>query len=207
MPPKGWRKDAQGNYPTTSYIKEQESITIEDLLFPKSVIVNLAKEIQAEDSERKLMINKDAALALQRSATVFVNHLLLFARQHAKQQDKKSCNVDDILNALDHIGHPGLKNIVRSKMDDYTNAMEIEKREKQEKKAIAEENDVHNTDSYLAGATNNETRPTKVSKINDIINANDDNNKNFSKPVAQISPESDNIHEKNDTDMLREESP
>lgn len=88
MPPKGWRKDAQGNYPTTSYIKEQENITIQDLLFPKSTIVNLAREVP-QQSGKKLLINKDASLALQRGATVFVNHLLLFAREIAKSQDKK----------------------------------------------------------------------------------------------------------------------
>lgn len=115
MPPKGWRKDAQGNYPTTSYIKEQENITIQDLLFPRSAIVNLAREVP-QQSGKKLLINKDASLALQRGATVFVNHLLLFAREIAKSQDKKSCSVDDVMSALDHIGQSALKGAVRDKL-------------------------------------------------------------------------------------------
>ncbi|CCC68459.1 hypothetical protein NCAS_0B03750 [Naumovozyma castellii] len=129
MPPKGWRKDSQGNYPTTSYIKEQENITIEDLLFPRSTVVQLAKEIHQQNG-KKLVINKDAALALQRSATVFVNHLLLFAREYAKDQDRKSCNVDDVLNALDHIGHGGFKTIVRNKLEDYQYVMELKKQQR-----------------------------------------------------------------------------
>lgn len=129
MPPKGWRKDAQGNYPTTSYIKEQENITIQDLLFPRSVITNLAKEVNS-DNKKKLIINKDAGLALQRSATVFVNHLLVFAREIAKNQDRKSCNVNDIYDALDQIGLSGFKSIINSKMIEYQNATEVRKQQK-----------------------------------------------------------------------------
>ncbi|GCE97635.1 DNA polymerase epsilon noncatalytic subunit [Zygosaccharomyces mellis] len=125
MPPKGWRKDAQGNYPTTSYIKEQENITIQDLLFLKSVITNLAKDINHGD--KKLMINKDAILALQRSATVFVNHLLMFARENSKNQDRKSCNINDILDGLDQIGFGGFKTILSTKMVDYQRALELRK--------------------------------------------------------------------------------
>ncbi|CAI4058203.1 DNA polymerase epsilon noncatalytic subunit SKDI_04G3480 [Saccharomyces kudriavzevii IFO 1802] len=129
MPPKGWRKDAQGNYPTTSYIKEQENITIQDLLFPRSAIVNLARQVP-QQSGKKLLINKDASLALQRGATVFVNHLLLFAREIAKSQDKKSCSVDDVMGALDHIGQSALKGVVRDKLEEYQAAVELRKREK-----------------------------------------------------------------------------
>ncbi|AQZ13483.1 DPB4 (YDR121W) [Zygosaccharomyces parabailii] len=125
MPPKGWRKDAQGNYPTTSYIKEQESVTIQDLLFIKSVITQLAKDV--DHGDKKMMINKDAILALQRSATVFVNHLLMFAREIAKGQDRKSCNINDVLDALDQVGFGGFKTILSTKMVDYQRALELRK--------------------------------------------------------------------------------
>lgn len=141
MPPKGWRKDAQGNYPTTSYIKEQENITIQDLLFPKSTIVNLAREVP-QQSGKKLLINKDASLALQRGATVFVNHLLLFAREIAKSQDKKSCSVDDVLGALDHIGHSALKGPVRDKLDEYQAAVEQRKKEKLDSGEVDADGDI-----------------------------------------------------------------
>lgn len=125
MPPKGWRKDAQGNYPTTSYIKEQESVTIQDLLFIKSVITHLAKDV--DHGDKKMMINKDAILALQRSATVFVNHLLMFAREIAKGNDRKSCNINDVLDALDQVGFGGFKTILSTKMVDYQRAVELRK--------------------------------------------------------------------------------
>lgn len=127
MPPKGWRKDAQGKYPSTSYTKEQECLTVDDLLFPKSAILRLAKEVttsqeEGDVAEKRLMISSDVSLALQRSATVFVNHLLMFARELACKQDRKSCGVDDVLSALDYIGHGGLAPIVQSKLQEYQKA-------------------------------------------------------------------------------------
>lgn len=141
MPPKGWKKDAQGNYPTTSYMKEQESVTIQDLLFPKSVITQLAKEVNG-DSEKKLLVSKDTALALQRSSTVFVSHLCMFAREIALSQDRKSCNINDVYDALDQIGFGGFKSIINSKIVAYQEALEMRKRQKGSEKT--EENGSEN---------------------------------------------------------------
>ncbi|AMD18931.1 HBR030Wp [Eremothecium sinecaudum] len=124
MPPKGWKKDAQGNYPTTSYIKEQEKVTVDDLLFPKSIITSIAKEaLHSATPDSKVMLSKDASIALQRSSTVFVNHLLMYARENAKNNDSKSCNEDDILSALEQIGLTGFKPIIRNKVVEYERAL------------------------------------------------------------------------------------
>ncbi|QLQ82418.1 hypothetical protein HG537_0H01800 [Torulaspora globosa] len=138
MPPKGWKKDAQGNYPTTSYMKEQESVTIHDLLFPKSVVTQLAKEVGG-DSEKKLLVSKDTALALQRSSTVFVNHLFMFAREIALSQDRKSCNINDIYDALDQTGFGGFKSIINSKIVAYQEALEMRKKFKSNEKTTSME--------------------------------------------------------------------
>lgn len=111
-------------------MKEQENVTIEDLLFPRSVITSLAKEVaqygQADgEAEKRLVINKDAAIALQRSATIFVNHLLLFAREIAREQNRRSCSADDILASVEYIGLPGLRNIIMDKMLGYQQAQRI----------------------------------------------------------------------------------
>lgn len=138
MPPKGWRKDSGGNYPNTSYVKEQEKISIDDLLFPKSLIMSLAKEsihsaFQNGDEERRVTVSKDAALAMQRSATVFVNHLLTFAQMNAKKNNRKSCNEHDIMMALDTLGFGALKSILVEKMEGYQKAMQWKKQNKQNK--------------------------------------------------------------------------
>ncbi|CDO96259.1 unnamed protein product [Kluyveromyces dobzhanskii CBS 2104] len=135
MPPKGWRKDSEGNYPNTSYVKEQEKISIDDLLFPKSIVTSLAKEslqnaFHKGDEERRITVSKDAALAMQRSATVFVNHLLLFARMNAKNSNRKSCNDQDIMQALDTLGLGALKSILTEKMQGYQEAMLWKKQNK-----------------------------------------------------------------------------
>ncbi|CCK71730.1 DNA polymerase epsilon noncatalytic subunit KNAG_0H03150 [Huiozyma naganishii CBS 8797] len=119
MPPKGWRKDSQGNYPTTSYIKEQENVKVEDLLFPRSTVLQLAKQCEPEGGPR-LVVARDAGLALQRSATVFVNHLLMFAREAAAEQDRRTCSVDDVLQALERAGHPQLRPLLQLRMQKWT---------------------------------------------------------------------------------------
>lgn len=134
MPPKGWKKDAQGNYPTTSYIKEQEKITINDLLFPRSIIASLAKETHSSDDEKKLLISKDAVQALQRSATVFVNHLLTYARETALNEDRKSCNIEDVLAALDEVGLGAFKPLIREKLDVYQSEVATKKGKKKSQK-------------------------------------------------------------------------
>lgn len=135
MPPKGWRKDSEGKYPNTSYIREQEKLSIDDLLFPKSIITSLAKgSLQnafQNDGDRRVTVSKDAALALQRSATVFVNHLLMFARSIAKANDRKSCNEQDILAALEQIGLGSLQSIISERMQGYQQAMAWKKQNKE----------------------------------------------------------------------------
>lgn len=143
MPPKGWKKDAQGNYPTTSYIKEQEKITINDLLFPRSIIASLAKETHSSDDEKKLLISKDAVQALQRSATVFVNHLLTYARETALNEDRKSCNIEDVLAALDEVGLGAFKPLIREKLDVYQSEVATKKGKKKSQKETGTASDAN----------------------------------------------------------------
>jgi DNA polymerase epsilon subunit 3 len=71
MPPKGWRKNAEGAYPVTS--KERDSISIEDILFPKATVNRLARAIIPDGG----ILSKDSSTVVQRSSTVFVNYLLI----------------------------------------------------------------------------------------------------------------------------------
>lgn len=189
MPPKGWRKDAQGNYPTTSYVKEQENITIHDLLFPKSVITSLAREggcsviksnfDDSTEEKKSIMINKDASLALQRSATVFVNHLLMFARESAREQDRKSCNADDVMTALDQIGLMGFKSIVREKLDDYQFIQTLKQQKK--KQQDEEGNKLKDKDSNIGSSNEN-------SNVDNEPNVDDDGEKVSKKPRVDDTP-------------------
>ncbi|SCV00247.1 LAME_0G08504g1_1 [Lachancea meyersii CBS 8951] len=135
MPPKGPK------IPASSHAKEQQNVSIEDLLFPRSTIVNLAKDTALvgadanaanEEEQKKVILSKDAVTALQRAATVFVNYLMLVSREGATSQIRKSCNVDDVLAALDYCGLEGLKAVVRARLDEYSRALELRKLKKQQ---------------------------------------------------------------------------
>ncbi|CEP63255.1 DNA polymerase epsilon noncatalytic subunit LALA0_S07e05974g [Lachancea lanzarotensis] len=130
--------------PVASHAKEQQNVSIEDLLFPRSTIANLAKdsalsgaqqerqEVGQEEEQKKIVLSKDAVTALQRAATVFVNYLMVSSRDGATSQNRKSCNVDDVLTALDHCGLEGLKSLVRERLDEYNRALELRKLDKEQ---------------------------------------------------------------------------
>ncbi|CUS25048.1 LAQU0S25e00716g1_1 [Lachancea quebecensis] len=140
MPPKDGKKQASGKSSATANAKEGQKVSIEDLLFPRTVIASLAKEsaqhgqdrdtVAKGEELRKVMLSKDAVTALQRSATVFVNHLLVYARDSAGAQGRRSCSVDDVLLALNQCGMEGLEGLVRAKLDVYLQMLELRKREK-----------------------------------------------------------------------------
>ncbi|SCV04403.1 LAMI_0H15852g1_1 [Lachancea mirantina] len=134
MAPKSRKEDAQNVGAGTGSAKDQENVSIDDLLFPKSTIMALAREAatpgideNAESTGKKLILSKDAVTALQRSATVFVNHLLMYAREEAHSQDRKNCNVTDILEALVALGFVDIKPVVQEKVEAYQQMLNLRK--------------------------------------------------------------------------------
>lgn len=97
MPPKGWRKNGEAVNPP--HVR-QEPTLIDEILFPKGTVQKLAKLAMPEDA----MLAKDSLTAIQRSATVFVLHLLFQAREILKLQDRKNVSEDDILRGLEKAG-------------------------------------------------------------------------------------------------------
>ncbi|KAF3991734.1 hypothetical protein FT663_02607 [Candidozyma haemuli var. vulneris] len=138
MPPKGWRKNAEGKFPQNH--KDAEFVSIDDILFPKSVIQKLAKNIIQSD-DGNMIISKDSLTALQRSATVFVSHLMFFARQLAKNAGRKSVNSSDILQALEKAELTGFVGEVQSKLATFEHNAEVKKKQKAEAKAAGQDVD------------------------------------------------------------------
>lgn len=157
MPPKDGKKQAPGKSSATANAKDGQKVSIEDLLFPRTVIASLAKEsaqhgqdrdTAAKDEEvRKVMLSKDAVTALQRSATVFVNHLLVYARESAGAQGRRSCSVDDVLLALNQCGMEGLEGLVRAKLDAYLQMLELRKQEKSAPRSAAQRANVNSEEN------------------------------------------------------------
>ncbi|RLV93666.1 DNA polymerase epsilon subunit D [Spathaspora sp. JA1] len=130
MPPKGWRKNAEGQYPQPNK-DNAELVSIDEILFPRSTIQKLAKSIIAEDN---MILAKDSVLALQRSATVFVSHLMFHARKTAKAQGRKTVSSLDMLNVIEHnIEFAGFIPEIKSRLSNYEEMLNSKKQQRLDK--------------------------------------------------------------------------
>lgn len=140
MPPKGWRKNIEGQYPQPS--KEQDFMSIDEILFPRATVQKLAKNIinsSSDENSSNMIMAKDSMLALQRSSTVFVSNLMFQARQISKDQGRKTVNAQDILNALETAEFSGFVPEVKQKLSAFENNVALKKKQKLEKKPIKSE--------------------------------------------------------------------
>lgn len=133
MPPKGWRKNQQGKFPQNP--KDTELVSIDEILFPKSTIAKLAKQITSGENDANMILSKDSLVALQRAATVFVSHLLFHARNLAKDADRKNFNAQDVLHALEKAEFMGFVPEVKQKLATFERNSEAKKLKKADTKA------------------------------------------------------------------------
>ncbi|KAK6454692.1 histone-fold-containing protein [Scheffersomyces xylosifermentans] len=134
MPPKGWRKNAEGQYPQPN--KDSELVSIDDILFPRSTVQKIAKTIISED-DSNMILAKDSLTALQRSATVFVSHVLFHARQLSKEGSRKTINTQDILHALEKAEFSGFVPEVKHKLSSHEANVALKKKQKQDSKSVS----------------------------------------------------------------------
>lgn len=78
---------------------DPDTITIEDLTLPKSIITRLAKGVLPPNTQ----IQANAILALSKSATVFINHLANAANEITLMSGKKTIMPPDVFRALDDV--------------------------------------------------------------------------------------------------------
>lgn len=205
MPPKGWRKNADGQYPEP---KDDGPVSIDDLLFPRSTIQKLAK-LMVNVSDSNMLIAKDSLLALQRSATVFVSHIMFHARQISKEQDRKGINSQDIMGAIERADFNGFIPEVRDRLASFEQAQAARKADKKEQKALAESNIDENAakkqkDNDLAAITktvnesdNEEELDAEVDDTNDKIEQQED--------TEMAEPEEGNEETRNPLEILGED--
>lgn len=135
MPPKGWRKNAEGQYPQPA--KDQDLVSIDDILFPRATVLKLAKAITTDDSDSNMILAKDSLVSVQRAATVFVSHLLFHARGASREADRKTVNTQDILYALERAEFRGFVPEVKLRLMSYEHNVEVKKKQKTEAKALS----------------------------------------------------------------------
>ncbi|KAL1586866.1 hypothetical protein WHR41_03996 [Cladosporium halotolerans] len=76
--------------------KEKDGLGVEDLTLPKSMIARLAKGVLPANTQ----IQKDALLAMHKSATVFVSYIASNSNDLARMGGKKTISPQDVMSAL-----------------------------------------------------------------------------------------------------------
>ncbi|KAH9870398.1 hypothetical protein IAQ61_005873 [Plenodomus lingam] len=79
-----------------SKARDDDGLGVEDLNLPKSIVQRLAKGVLPPNTQ----IQKDALLAMSKSATVFVSYITSCAIEHAEQNGKKTVNPKDVFDAM-----------------------------------------------------------------------------------------------------------
>lgn len=202
MPPKGWRKNAEGKFPLNP--KDLELVSIDEILFPKSTIAKLTKAITTSDNnDSNMMVSKDSLVAVQRSATVFVSHLMFHARKIAKDADRKNVTAQDILQGLEKADLSGFVPEVKQKLATYEQQAELKKKLRAEKKAGDEpatkklkDNDMQLVvPSHGEDSDDNENDQTEEQNYNDAEadhsadEAEDNEPSSASNPIALLGQE------------------
>ena len=132
MPVKGSKKPQGDVNPNQS--KEHDTISIDDILFPRSSIQKLAKNIIQNDGDEQgssnMIMARESLTALQRSATVFVSYLMFNARLVSREQGKKTVGSQDIINSIERIDFSGFVPQVKLKIINLETRKESQKEEK-----------------------------------------------------------------------------
>ncbi|ETI23967.1 hypothetical protein G647_05774 [Cladophialophora carrionii CBS 160.54] len=87
--------------------KQDDGIGIDDLLLPRSLISRLARGSLPPNTS----LQKDALLALTRSATVFVSYLAHHANEQSQLRHRKTLGVQDVYVALQEMEMAGVMDL------------------------------------------------------------------------------------------------
>ncbi|OAP56153.1 hypothetical protein AYL99_09332 [Fonsecaea erecta] len=79
--------------------RQDDGVGIDDLLLPRSLISRLSRGVLPPNTS----LQKDALLALTRSATVFISYLAHHANEQSQLRHKKTVGVQDVMAALKEI--------------------------------------------------------------------------------------------------------
>ena len=133
LPPGSPKMESSAQYPPAPSQRETTSIEVPTILFiniqdhilPKSVVVRVAKSVLPENT----MIQKEAVIALVKSATVFINYLastyilLTYSINNCRANDvtrdkgKKTINNEEVLEALKMIEFDSIIPVLREQIE------------------------------------------------------------------------------------------
>ncbi|KAL4952615.1 histone-fold-containing protein [Aspergillus filifer] len=100
-----------------------EGVSIEDYLLPRSITLRLAKSVLPPNTS----VQKDAVLAIQKAATVFVSYLSSAANESTL---KRTVTPADVLNALSELEFEGFRPRLERELDAFTDNKAAKRRAK-----------------------------------------------------------------------------
>lgn len=179
MPAKGWRKDEQESNLDTILLNE--NLSIDNFVFPKSIITKICKSVINSNDGEKYLLAKDTQIIIQRASILFINFIYHHAKQLVKANNRKIVNADDIINALSIVGFSNFKFLLDNELDAFNERKEAKKMEKVRAKELNNNNggnskeiddEIDDNDN-----NNNSEESSKRVKLDEnavIVNNNDD---------------------------------
>ncbi|KAI1840175.1 hypothetical protein JX266_013628 [Neoarthrinium moseri] len=128
--------------PSEKRERERDSVAIEDLNLPKSIITRLAKGVLPPNTQ----IQANAILAMTKAATVFINHLANAANERTLGSNKKTIMPAEVFEALDDIEYPEFRETVQKEFKKF-NEIQSTKRNTYRRKVAAAKKGVPFVDS------------------------------------------------------------
>ncbi|KAF2131423.1 histone-fold-containing protein [Dothidotthia symphoricarpi CBS 119687] len=114
-----------------------DGLSVEDLNLPKSIVQRLAKGVLPPNTQ----IQKDALLAMSKSATVFVNYLTSAAAEHAQRSGKKTIMPKDVFDAMTELEFAAMLPRLEAEVNKFT-SIQADKRNTYRKKVREEKKKV-----------------------------------------------------------------
>ncbi|KAH0544100.1 hypothetical protein FGG08_001718 [Glutinoglossum americanum] len=175
MPPKksDAPKAATGDEGTPS--RDKEGVSVEDYNLPRTIVQRLAKGVLPANTQ----IQKDALLAMSKSATVFVSYLTAYANENALRAHKRTIQPKDVLDALSELEFNDFLPRLEAELARYTE-IQTDKRNTYRNKVKAADKTVQNGGSKSPQATNGDAReddtppPAKKARRSSVSGTNGD---------------------------------
>ncbi|KAK8141823.1 hypothetical protein G3M48_009833 [Beauveria asiatica] len=117
----GTKKGKEAAAATTA--AENEKMTVEDLMLPKSIITRLAKGVLPANTQ----IQANAIMAMSKSTTVFISYLAAHANEITLNANKKTIMPADVFKALEEIEFDFLREPLEAEFAKF-NAIQTDKR-------------------------------------------------------------------------------
>ncbi|QDS74249.1 hypothetical protein FKW77_002972 [Venturia effusa] len=121
------------NAPTNKAPKES-GYGVEDYNLPKTMVQRLSKGVLPPNTQ----IQKDALLAISKSATVFINYLASVANERAQRANKKTIQPKDVLDAIQECEFDSFLPRLEAELEKY-NTVQCDKRNTYRRKVREEQ--------------------------------------------------------------------